>query len=356
MTIRIRSYRGNPNKFEVDIAVELPSGRRVRERVVSPATSRSASQRWAEARVRELLEQKPVLKDAPTLAMHWPHYVELCRSERQKPSTILLKESIFRRWLEPNVGERRLNEITNQEVVRLKLAMRELSPKGANNALNVLSTLLQTAIDPLGVLDAMPCTIRLLKTARSERAFWEPEDYEHLVEAARSLNPETYLVVLLGGEAGLRAGEMVALEQADIDYRRGFLVVQRNEYRGHVGTPKGGRSRRIHLTQRLLEALQEHRHLRSPRVFAVTQKVMAGWVGRAERKAGLPVAHGLHKLRHTFCSHLAMRGAPARSIQELAGHADLSTTLRYMHLSPTATESAIRLLETSGEIMEEAKK
>jgi integrase len=51
-----------------------------------------------------------------------------------------------------------------------------------------------------------------------------------------------------------------------------------------------------------------------------------------------------HK-RHTFCSHLAMKGAPARAIQELAGHADLSMTQRYMHLSPAATEDAIRLLD-----------
>lgn len=52
-----------------------------------------------------------------------------------------------------------------------------------------------------------------------------------------------------------------------------------------------------------------------------------------------------HCLRHTFCSHLAMRGAPVRSIQELAGHSDLKTTQRYMHLTPTALETAIRLLE-----------
>jgi hypothetical protein len=48
-----------------------------------------------------------------------------------------------------------------------------------------------------------------------------------------------------------------------------------------------------------------------------------------------------------FCSHLAMRGAPARAIQELAGHEDLTTTQRYMHLSPAAIEGAIRLLEQS---------
>ena len=40
-----------------------------------------------------------------------------------------------------------------------------------------------------------------------------------------------------------------------------------------------------------------------------------------------------------------MRGAPARAIQELAGHQDLTTTQRYMHLSPAALEGAIRLLE-----------
>jgi site-specific recombinase XerD len=67
-------------------------------------------------------------------------------------------------------------------------------------------------------------------------------------------------------------------------------------------------------------------------------------VERAARRAAIPQT-GVHRLRHTFCSHLAMRGAPARAIQELAGHQDLVTTQRYMHLSPAALESAIRLLE-----------
>ena len=42
-----------------------------------------------------------------------------------------------------------------------------------------------------------------------------------------------------------------------------------------------------------------------------------------------------------------MRGAPARAIQDLAGHQDLTTTQRYMHLSPAALEGAIRLLDAS---------
>jgi hypothetical protein len=43
-----------------------------------------------------------------------------------------------------------------------------------------------------------------------------------------------------------------------------------------------------------------------------------------------------------------MRGAPARAIQELAGHSEMGTTQRYMHLSPSAIEGAIRLLDSPG--------
>ena len=60
------------------------------------------------------------------------------------------------------------------------------------------------------------------------------------------------------------------------------------------------------------------------------------------------VREGVHVLRHTFCSHLAMRGAPGRAIQELAGHSELSMTQRYMHLSPAALDAAIQLLDLRG--------
>jgi site-specific recombinase XerD len=67
-------------------------------------------------------------------------------------------------------------------------------------------------------------------------------------------------------------------------------------------------------------------------------------VRRASRRAKLS-QDGIHILRHTFCSHLAMRGAPPRAIQELAGHRELGMPQRYMHLSPAALDSAIRLLD-----------
>jgi hypothetical protein len=79
----------------------------------------------------------------------------------------------------------------------------------------------------------------------------------------------------------------------------------------------------VPMTVRLASALKQHRHLRGRRVLLqatgepMTQKVVQDHLRRA---AGRAYARpGVHILRHTFCSHLAMRGAPARAIQELAG-------------------------------------
>jgi site-specific recombinase XerD len=76
-----------------------------------------------------------------------------------------------------------------------------------------------------------------------------------------------------------------------------------------------------------------------------TKKVIRAWMEVVERRAGLPVKGRVHVLRHTFCSHLAMQGAPAKAIQELAGHTTLTMTARYMHLSPAAKDAAIKLLD-----------
>src|SRR4029079_12311968 len=124
--------------------------------------------------------------------------------------------------------------------------------------------------------------------------------------------------------------------------------------------PKGGRSRQLPMTQRLTAALRGVRHLRSGRVLvlddgtSITRDRVIKAIRGAQRVAGID--QGVHILRHTFCSHLAMKGAPARAIQELAGHADLSTTPRYMQLSPAATEDAIRLLDGRQSGLELAEK
>lgn len=53
---------------------------------------------------------------------------------------------------------------------------------------------------------------------------------------------------------------------------------------------------------------------------------------------------GWHVLRHTFASHLVMRGAPLKAVQELLGHATMEMTMRYAHLAPAARREAVQLL------------
>jgi integrase len=194
-----------------------------------------------------------------------------------------------------------------------------------------------------GVIEAAPHFAKL-KTQQPEIEFFDFENLEQLVDGARKAGPEVLALVLLGADAGLRRGEIIALEQTDVDLRRGQITIARSDWCGEIGSPKGGKTRRVPLTQRLADALQSIRHLRGPRALyqrsgeLVTETTLRSWMERAERAGGLPVTGHIHILRHTFCSHLAMRGAPAKAIQELAGHADLSTTMRYMHLSPAVAQ------------------
>lgn len=73
--------------------------------------------------------------------------------------------------------------------------------------------------------------------------------------------------------------------------------------------------------------------------------LLAKWMYRAQREAGLKVTGGIHILRPTFCSRLAMARATPVAISTMAGHKSLSTTQRYLHLAPAATDQAIALLD-----------
>lgn len=358
MSISVRPYANGG--WEVDIRIQLPDGTRLRDRTKAPGSSKTAVLRWAEARERVLLTTgKPrrtgrpdSIQARPTLADFAPRFLDgYAKANRQKPSGIAAKETALRVHLVPHLGDKPLDAITTEDVQGLKNALAKRSPKTVNNVLTVLSVALRTAVE-WNVLPKVPCTVRMLRVPKSAASFHDFDEFERLVNAA---HPDTlaYLLVLLGGEAGLRCGEMMALEWTDVDLAKRQLCVARSEWKGHVTMPKGGRLRYVPLTRRLTAALREHRHLRSTRVLcledgsSLTQKVVGGLVMRPARRANVKV--GVHILRHTFCSHLAMRGAPARAIQELAGHQDLSTTQRYMHLSPAALDAAIRLLDGAGE-------
>lgn len=350
MSVRVVPY-GNGG-FEVDIRLRLPNGQKHRERRIFPKLSKSAAKRWGEDRERHLLLHGPPqpAREVPTLEEFAPRFIDgHARANRQKPSGIASKETIIRVHLVPLLGSKKLGAITNEDVQRVKSQLKAKAPKTVNNVLTVLSTLLKKAVE-WSVIERMPCTVRLVPAPRPSVKFYDFAEFERLVTAAVVSDPRAALIVLLGGEAGLRSGEMVALEWPDIDFGTGQICVQRSAWKGQIAVPKGGQLRHVPMTRRLEKALHDARHLRGPRVLQrdeggpLTEALVQRLVGRAARRANLR-NNGPHILRHTFCSHLAMRGAAPRAIQELAGHQDLGTTQRYLHMSPAAVEGAIRLLD-----------
>ena len=135
--------------------------------------------------------------------------------------------------------------------------------------------------------------------------FHDFDQYERLLTVARKRGTDAYLMVLAGGDAGLRLGEIVALEWRDIDLAARRLTVERSDWRGHVTVPKGGRSRQLPMTQRLTAALKAARHLRGERVLClpdgspITRDRVIKAVRGAQRVAGIaagrahPAAHVL---------------------------------------------------------------
>ena len=190
-----------------------------------------------------------------------------------------------------------------------------------------------------------------MKTRKTAMSFYEPEDFLRLAEAAEKVDTRTAALVRLGGDAGLRRGEMIGLRWCDVDFRRRHITIRQASWKGVVDVPKGGRERIVEMTEALHDALKRHQHLRGELVLCcddgtpATAKMLRCWIAVARKRANLPQPGALHILRHTFCSRLAIVGAPARAIQLAAGHADLGTTMRYMHLAPTARGEAIRMLD-----------
>lgn len=352
MSVTIRPYPKGSGGWFVDVRVRLANGLPYRDRKRLTTTSKSAALRWGQERERHLLQHglPTPKKEVPTLREFAPRFMEgHAKANRLKPSGIAAKQTILNRHLLPLLGEKRLDAITTEQVQRLKHGLSHRSVKTVNNVLSVLSVLLKKAVEWC-VLERLPAHVRLLPIPKGRAGFHDFDEYDRLVEASRG-SRNGHLVVLLGGDAGLRCGEIMALAWDDVDLAKRQLTIERSDWKGHVTTTKGGRIRFVPMTKRLEQALRDHRSLKRGRVLTqsdglpLTQKIVQDHVERAARLAG--VKAGVHRLRHTFCSHLAMRGASARAIQEVAGHQDLSTTQRYMHVSPAAVEDAIRLLDRS---------
>jgi integrase len=376
MTVKIREWnKGKQVGFEVDIRFTYPDGTPFRRRMKAPVESKAIAKRWGEAKERELLmrpspiflqKEQEQRKEVPTLRVFGPRFIENdARANRQKASSIRAKELILKNHLYPALGDRRLDEIVDEDVQRLKASLSSRAPKTVNNVLTVLGKLLRVGARWKVIL-AVPCSIDLLRVTLPLPRFYGFGDYERLRQAAHARGTRFECALLLGADAGLRGGEIIALRWEDVDFARRHIQVQQQMWRRVIDTPKSGRGRIVPMTKALADALRRHRASAQKRwVFTnpagepPSYRTLRLWFKSLCRKAGVKDhGGGVHVLRHTFCSHLAMRGAPAKAIQELAGHIHLSTTQRYMHLSPQVREGAIALLdgrpvgEVFGEMLE----
>jgi integrase len=77
----------------------------------------------------------------------------------------------------------------------------------------------------------VPHRFQLLKRQKSRPRFYDFDQYQWLVDAAEKIDPRIHLLALIGGDAGLRRGEIIALEWTDVDLRRGRITIERSEWK-----------------------------------------------------------------------------------------------------------------------------
>jgi integrase/recombinase XerD len=137
---------------------------------------------------------------------------------------------------------------------------------------------------------------------------------------------------------GLRASETIGLELSDIDPRQGFLRA-----RG-----KGSKERLVPLGRKAIAAISVYLRGGRPKLVGerhearlfvnfrggpLSRQGLYKIVQRHARAAGLGGQMSPHTLRHSFATHLLAGGCDLRAVQEMLGHADISTTQMYTHLS-----------------------
>lgn len=191
-----------------------------------------------------------------------------------------------------------------------------------------------------------PEMIELGKNRDRNIKFLTEEELKRLLEAPnthkiRGLRDRAILEVLFS--TGLRVSELVSLNRDQVNIKDGEF--------GVIG--KGGRARVVFLSQRakmwLEKYLQERKdpyrplfiRYSGPKVkegltdekFRLTARSIERMIDKYRKKAGILFRIGPHVLRHSFATDLLSHGADIRSVQEMLGHKNISTTQIYTHIT-----------------------
>jgi integrase/recombinase XerC len=193
-----------------------------------------------------------------------------------------------------------------------------------------------------GILSNNPA--RLVATPRREKklpAVLSVDDAQRLMESPNSSKEKLNSTVLRDRavletlySTGVRASELIGINQDDIE-RHDRLIRIRGKGRKERIVPVGTRA--LHAIDAYLG--QINRDAKGPAVFTgqsgkrLTARTVQRILENHGKRLGLSQKASPHTLRHSFATHMLESGADLRAIQELLGHASLSTTQRYTHLN-----------------------
>jgi integrase len=366
------SVRKEPDgRWRYRKTVRLPDG--TKERISGTPkndNTRIAAEEAERAHVHRLLHPAPVIaapekREVPTLATFATKFMDGL-AVKLRDASIRTIATQFKHHILPHLGHLPIDAVTYGVIQDWKIALvktplirrkyvadrapKTLSAKWVNYCMASLHACLKDA-RKRGIIDVVP-EFEWLRTRQAERYFLSFEEAERLIDAA---DGEWRTMILVGCKTGMRQGELMALRWEDVDLGAGRIVVRRSAYKSLagawlVGATKNGKTREIALGDRVRAALQAHRHERGPFVFCTADGRMFrrnetyAPLARAIKRAGLR-PFGWHTLRHTFASHLVMRGVALKAVQELLGHATILMTQRYAHLAPDVVRDAVRMLD-----------
>lgn len=162
-----------------------------------------------------------------------------------------------------------------------------------------------------------------------------------------SCNEWEYPIFFAFLNTGMRKGELLNLEWNDVDFdRRKIKIRVKDDW-----TPKTA-EREIPINNQLMEVLKKLKEtnkkgtlvFQDERGGPIENNRLRKRLMSLTRRCGFPDATKLHTLRHTFASHLVMKGVDLPTVSKLMGHTDIETTMIYSHLADSHVDKAIEKL------------
>jgi integrase len=290
-------------------------------------------------------------------------HLRYMRDDRQrKPSTVRDATSTITAHLLPHFGASTpVRDITTADIeaYRDKLLSRGLAHRTAQKILTLLGGILARA-KRKGWIDANPMddVEKVVVRVSDEFNVLSVEQVQAVADAAHSA--QLSALFRLAAFTGLRQGELLALRWQHVDAANRILHVRRNLPSGtfREDTPKSHRRRSVPLSDQALAALQElaaREHFTAPEDLLFPNPVGRHLLDDKVRDAFYAAldAAGLgalrdqadpivfHDLRHTFGTTCAARGIDLLKIKQWMGHADVKTTMRYLHYVPKHDDAAL---------------